>query len=82
MQCLWFASGEMRPDRTAGAMTERAIGYRIIRCDGTLFRDEHDAAFVFASRTDAERWLLPGERVQLLRGLPPKNAEQMRASDP
>jgi hypothetical protein len=41
--------------------------YRIIRKDGEPFRDEHGNDFVFASRAEAERWMMSGERVEPVR---------------
>jgi hypothetical protein len=48
-------------------MSDHALVYRIIRRDGTPFRDEHGVAFTFESRIAAERWMMPGERVEPVR---------------
>jgi hypothetical protein len=49
-------------------MTEQRLAYPIIRRDGLPFRDEHGTEFTFASRTEAERRLLRGERVRPTKG--------------
>ena len=37
--------------------------YLIIRRDGKPLRDVHGTKCTYATRLEAERWLMPGERV-------------------
>ena len=51
-------------DQGPGEIAEQREAYVIIQRDGSILGDLDGPEIYFASESEAERWLLPGERIR------------------